>query len=61
MDVEIPHNTTATVYIPAKDANSVKESGLVLSEIKGLKVIGKEDNYVGVEIGSGVYHFAALK
>jgi alpha-L-rhamnosidase len=61
MDVVIPANTTATVYIPAKDANSVKESGQVLSQIKGLKVIGKDDNYVVVEVGSGVYHFAVLK
>jgi alpha-L-rhamnosidase len=61
MDVEIPANTTATVYIPAKDLGSIKESGKNLPQINGLKVMGKEDNYVVVEVGSGVYHFAALK
>jgi alpha-L-rhamnosidase len=61
MDVEIPPNTTATVYIPAKDLGSIKESGKNLSQINGLKVMGKEDGYVIVEVGSGVYHFAALK
>jgi alpha-L-rhamnosidase len=61
MDVEIPANTTATVYIPANDANSIKESGRSLSQINGLKVTGKEDNYIVVEVGSGVYHFAVLK
>jgi len=61
IDVEIPANTTATVYIPAKDANSIKESGKTLAQINGLKVIGKEDNYIVVEVGSGVYHFAAFK
>jgi alpha-L-rhamnosidase len=61
MDVEIPANTTATVYIPAKDLGSIKESGKNLPQINGLKVMDKEDNYVVVEVGSGVYHFAALK
>jgi alpha-L-rhamnosidase len=61
MDVEIPANTTATVYIPAKDRNSIKESGKNLSQINGLKVTGKEDNYMVVEVGSGVYHFAVLR
>lgn len=61
MDVEIPANTTATIYIPAKDANSIHESWHALSQINGLKVKGKEDNYVVVEVGSGEYHFAALR
>jgi alpha-L-rhamnosidase len=61
MGVEIPANTTATVYIPAKDANSIKESGKNLSQINGLKVTGKEDNYMVVEVGSGVYHFVVLR
>jgi hypothetical protein len=40
---------------------SIKESGKNLSQINGLKVMGKEGDYVVVKVGSGVYHFAALK
>jgi alpha-L-rhamnosidase len=61
MDLEIPANTTATVYIPTKDANTIKESGKNLSQINGLKVMDKEGDYVVVEVGSGLYHFVALK
>jgi len=55
MDVIVPCNTTATVYIPAQDANNITESGSALKE--NIKVSGNEDGYVIVNIGSGEYHF----
>ncbi len=58
MDVEIPANTTATVYVPAGSAGSVNESGKPLSENKEIKVSGTEGNYVVLQTGSGVYHFS---
>jgi alpha-L-rhamnosidase len=57
LDVVIPANTKATVYIPAPAVESVKESGRALSLAKALKVKGKEEDYVAVEIGSGSYYF----
>jgi alpha-L-rhamnosidase len=57
MDVEIPVNTTATVYIPAKNADAVKESGKILSQANGIKIKETEGDYVVLELGSGVYHF----
>ena len=57
MDVEIPVNTTATVYIPAKNADAVKESGKILSQANGIKIKETEGGYVVLELGSGVYHF----
>ncbi len=55
IDVTIPCNTTATVYIPARGANDITESGRALQG--NIKVTGSEDGYVIVHIGSGVYHF----
>jgi len=59
MDVTIPANTTATIYIPAANADAVKESGKALSN--DIKVTGTEDGYVVVNVGSGEYHFTATK
>jgi alpha-L-rhamnosidase len=61
MDVEIPANTRATVYIPAKTADAVNEGGELLSAVKDIKVKGVEDGYVVLEMGSGKYHFTAAK
>lgn len=61
MDVEIPANTTATIYIPAANADTVTESGKALSTVGDLTVSGIEDGYVVVNVGSGMYHFAAAK
>jgi alpha-L-rhamnosidase len=60
MDVEIPANTKATVYVPATDANAVTESGKTLSA-DNIKVTGTGDGYVIMELGSGKYHFAVKK
>ncbi len=56
MKVEIPVNTTATVYIPASDVGKVKESGKNLSR-KEIEIVGTENGYVIVHIGSGKYEF----
>ena len=61
MDVEIPANTNATVYIPAADTNAVTESGKNLSSINDIKIAGTENGYVVLELGSGKYHFAVKK
>ncbi len=58
-DVTIPCNTTATIYIPAGSAEEVKEGSASLSKAGGIKVSGKDGDYVVVEVGSGGYHFTA--
>jgi len=57
-DVEIPANTTATVYIPAADAKSIIESNTPIDAVKEITVKGNESGYVIVELGSGIYHFS---
>jgi alpha-L-rhamnosidase len=58
MDVEIPANTTATILVPATDANSVTEGGKPLGGVKGMQVDGMKGNYLAVKVGSGRYSFA---
>ena len=57
MDVEIPDNTTATVYIPANNEGSVTENGTPVNSVKDIKVMTTEGGYVVVQVGSGKYNF----
>ena len=61
MDVEIPANTTATIYVPAANADAVTESGKSLSTVPGKKINGGEKGYVIIETGSGKYSFVVKK
>jgi alpha-L-rhamnosidase len=58
LDVEIPANTTATVYVPAKSAEEITEGGNALSSLRDIKIAGTENGYIELDIGSGKYHFA---
>ena len=57
LDVEIPANTSATVYLPGADAGTVTESGKPLTAIKEIENSGTEDGCLALKIGSGVWHF----
>lgn len=59
LDVEIPVNTTATVYIPSGGVEGITEKGVALSDSKEVKVRGQEGKYVAVDVGSGVWSFSA--
>jgi len=61
LDVEIPANTKATIYIPATDIKMISENGKPLSEIKDIQSGANENGYVVLEAGSGKYHFAVSK
>jgi alpha-L-rhamnosidase len=57
MDVEIPSNTTAAIFIPASAVTSISENGKSLSNEKEIVVKGKAGNYIELQTGSGIYHF----
>jgi alpha-L-rhamnosidase len=57
LDVTIPHNTTARVYVPATSAGSVTESGAAVSGRKEFRTVGMENGYLVLELGSGSYRF----
>jgi alpha-L-rhamnosidase len=58
LDVEIPANTTARIYIPAEGIEGVMENDKAVSSVKEIKMIGKQGSYVVVETGSGKYSFS---
>lgn len=57
LQVSIPPNTTATVYIPATSEKGITESGRKLTVDPGVKLLRPIKNYVKVEISSGEYEF----
>jgi alpha-L-rhamnosidase len=59
LDIEIPANTRATVYVPANSIEVVTENNSSLHSEKDIAVIGQEGGYVVIRIGSGKYHFVS--
>jgi alpha-L-rhamnosidase len=60
LDVTIPANTTATVYVPARAAGEVTESGRPADKAEGVRFLKKENGCAVFELGSGVYRFGAM-
>ncbi|HWP42033.1 MAG TPA: glycoside hydrolase family 78 protein [Blastocatellia bacterium] len=61
LDVTIPANTTATVFVPAKDAASVKESGKPADRSVGVQFVRMEDGAAVFRVQSGKYSFEAIQ
>ena len=61
MDVEIPANATATIFIPADPSDTITEGGVVVSQSNELQLQKIENGYMPVKLGSGVYHFVVTK
>ena len=55
--IHVPTNTTATVYVPAKDAASVSESGKRVSQVEGVTFLRMEAGRAVFAVGSGDYTF----
>ncbi|HEX3628774.1 MAG TPA: family 78 glycoside hydrolase catalytic domain [Verrucomicrobiae bacterium] len=54
----IPANTSARVYVPSKSGTPVTESDTLLEkEATGIRVVGREDNFMVCEVASGLYKF----
>jgi alpha-L-rhamnosidase len=58
LDVTIPANTIATVYVPAKNAKRVTESGKPADTVKEIQFLRQEEDAVVYAVPSGEYHFA---
>jgi alpha-L-rhamnosidase len=55
--VAVPPNTTATVYVPAKDARQVDESGGPARDSRGVRFVRYENGRAVYNIESGSYSF----
>ena len=57
LDLTVPPNTTATVYIPASDASQIRENGRSIGESTGVRLVHEERSSVVLEVSSGSFHF----
>ena len=57
LNITIPANTTATVYIPTKGSGSVMEGGKPAAAGAGVKFLRMEDGAAVYEVQSGAYSF----
>ena len=57
LNVTVPANSTAEVYIPSNKADDVMESGQSAIKAKGVKFLRMENNCAVYAIGSGTYRF----
>ena len=64
MDITIPPNTTATVFIPIFNGNipdrkAILESGKPAEESTGIRYLRTDKNFIIYEVGSGNYIFSS--
>jgi alpha-L-rhamnosidase len=59
LDLVVPPNTTATVYVPASKGADVREGGLSVERARGLKFLRWEDGCAVLAVESGAYRFAS--
>jgi alpha-L-rhamnosidase len=61
MQVTVPSNATATVYVPAGAMDEVSESGRPLDQAPGVEFLRREDGRVVLRVAAGGYSFEAQK
>jgi alpha-L-rhamnosidase len=57
--IEIPANTTATIFVPARSVEGVLENGMFAKGAAGVKYLRMENGYAVFNVGSGQYHFVS--
>ena len=58
LNITLPANTWATLYIPAADTKAVQESGQPAEDASGVRFLRMEPGAAVYEVGSGSYCFA---
>lgn len=61
LHIQIPANTTATVYLPANLNNDIRENSVLVNDRKDVKMMGYKNGEAIIKIGSGDYHFTVKK
>lgn len=59
LNVTIPANTTATIHVPAANAESVKEGGRDATKVEGVRFLYVENGKAVFAVGSGTYNFTS--
>lgn len=58
LNVSIPANTTATVYLPTADAATITVDGKTIDENEFVRLVGVENGSAVLNVASGDYEFA---
>ena len=61
VDVTVPVNTTAHVYLPNAVGNKVTEGGKDVAQSEGVKFVRNDGRAAVYEVGSGKYTFRVEK
>ena len=59
LNVDIPVNCTAEVWIPSAKQARITEGGRPVADIPGIKELGFSNGYTLIDVGSGSYSFRA--
>jgi alpha-L-rhamnosidase len=59
LNVTIPANTTATVWVPSAASSNVSEGGRALEQADGVRLLRQDGDRTIVAIGSGTYRFVS--
>ncbi len=57
LDITVPVNSTAIVYLPAENDSEIKEGGTVISDVKDVEFVKIENGNAVFTVGSGNYSF----
>jgi len=55
MEVAVPPNSTATVYVPAETVGQVSVNGRKVDQATNVNLVGMENERVVLSVGSGRY------
>ncbi len=60
-DVTVPVNSTAEIWVPAKDISTITEGNKPVGNVQELKFLRNEQGYVVFVAGSGEYAFMSMR
>ena len=59
LDAEVPANTQATIFVPATEADAVREGGGPAARARGVSLLRFAHGAAVFRVGSGAYHFTS--
>ena len=61
LNLTVPANTSATLYVPTSDSDGVTEGGMPAAKADGVRFIKAEDGAAVYNLGAGQYKFVAKR
>ena len=61
LELTVPDNTIATVFIPAKVGSDIWENNKPIASAKEIQLLGFEHNIAELKLGSGTYQFKVVR